>query len=76
MAPPQNGPCWCGDGRKYKKCHGSPAGQHGRSIRLPGSPPRTRIGCRRPCVPLDSARPTRRGYGVGMPAAPTLEGLR
>ncbi|MEU4174059.1 SEC-C domain-containing protein [Streptomyces sp. NPDC026589] len=24
--PPRNGPCWCGDGRKYKKCHGSPAG--------------------------------------------------
>ncbi|MBV7243151.1 SEC-C domain-containing protein [Streptomyces sp. MW-W600-10] len=24
--PPRNGPCWCGDGRNYKKCHGSPAG--------------------------------------------------
>lgn len=24
--PPRNGPCWCGGGRKYKKCHGSPVG--------------------------------------------------
>ncbi|WP_306322064.1 MULTISPECIES: SEC-C domain-containing protein [unclassified Streptomyces] len=23
--PPRNGPCWCGSGRKYKKCHGGPA---------------------------------------------------
>jgi tetratricopeptide (TPR) repeat protein len=23
--PPRNGPCWCGSGRKYKKCCGSPA---------------------------------------------------
>ncbi|MBT2490683.1 SEC-C domain-containing protein [Streptomyces sp. ISL-96] len=23
--PPRNGPCWCESGRKYKKCHGTPA---------------------------------------------------
>ncbi|MET9293299.1 SEC-C domain-containing protein [Streptomyces sp. NPDC003077] len=23
--PPRNGPCWCGSGRKYKKCCGNPA---------------------------------------------------
>jgi hypothetical protein len=23
--PPRNGPCWCGAGRKYKKCCGNPA---------------------------------------------------
>ncbi|GGL92144.1 preprotein translocase SecA [Streptomyces fumigatiscleroticus] len=23
--PPRNGPCWCGSGRKYKKCCGDPA---------------------------------------------------
>lgn len=25
--PERNGPCWCGSGRKYKKCCGSPSGR-------------------------------------------------
>ncbi|HLF55640.1 MAG TPA: SEC-C metal-binding domain-containing protein [Thermoanaerobaculia bacterium] len=24
--PGRNEPCWCGSGKKYKKCHGAAAG--------------------------------------------------
>jgi hypothetical protein len=31
--PPRNGPCWCGSGRKYKKCCGNPADRRPPSTR-------------------------------------------
>jgi uncharacterized protein YecA (UPF0149 family) len=27
--PGRNDPCWCGSGKKYKKCHGAAAGAGG-----------------------------------------------
>lgn len=63
----RNDPCWCGSGKKYKKCH--LASDRLGTTAAPGAPPRL-------AAPPVLARAPRKPKGVLLKSAEEIEGLR